>query len=166
MQRNTNDLLVGGWVFVLGCVAFVWFAGAVRARLVEAEGGSGMFATLAFAGAVVAAAFGMATPAGDIDAAINKDDISPATAGTLHHLGDAFFVGAELSAIVLLAAVAVLAWRTRVLPRWWGVLGGVVAIVLVIGPIGWAAMIFGLPIWTLGTTALLLRAPSRRRAAT
>jgi hypothetical protein len=35
---------------------------------------------------------------------------------------------------------------------------------LVIGPIGGAGLIFGIPIWTLGTTAfLLLRAPEPRR---
>jgi hypothetical protein len=37
-----------------------------------------------------------------------------------------------------------------------------IAIVLVIGPIGWAALIFGLPIWTLGTTWLLVR-PQREQ---
>jgi hypothetical protein len=31
------------------------------------------------------------------------------------------------------------------------------AVVLVIGPIGWAAMIFGPPIWTLATTFMLMR---------
>jgi hypothetical protein len=33
----------------------------------------------------------------------------------------------------------------------------IVAGVLVIGPIGWAAVIFATPIWTLATTWLLMR---------
>ena len=35
-----------------------------------------------------------------------------------------------------------------------------------VGPVGWAAVIFGLPIWTLGTSLfVLLRSPERMRAA-
>ncbi len=164
-QDNTNWVLLGGWLFMVGCLAFVWFAGAVRARLVQAEGERATFAAVAFAGAVATAVFGLLVPAGDVAAAINKDDVSAATAATFRRLADAFFAGAELSAIVLLAAIAVLAWRTNVLPRWWGVAGAVVAVVLVIGPIGWAALIFGLPIWTLGTSLLLARPRTIRRPA-
>jgi hypothetical protein len=50
-------------------------------------------------------------------------------------------------------------------PKWWGTVGGIVAVVLAIGPIGWAALIFGLPVWTLVTSVLLARTP-RSRAAT
>jgi hypothetical protein len=32
---------------------------------------------------------------------------------------------------------------------------------LVIGPIGWAALPLGLPIWVIGTTVFLLRLPAR-----
>ena len=41
----------------------------------------------------------------------------------------------------------------------------VVAVVLVIGPIGWAALIFATPIWTLGTSFMLLRSNARRPVA-
>jgi hypothetical protein len=108
---------------------------------------------------VLAAGFGMMIPLADIAGAINKSDISAATAGTFHRIGDAFFVGAELGLVVPFVAVAVLAWRTRVVPRWWAALGGFAALVLLIGPIGWAALIFGTPIWILGTTVFLLRGP-------
>src|SRR5262245_55208864 len=98
VKGNTNTVLLGGWLFMLGCLCFIWFAGMLRSRLLDAEGGSGTLSTLGFAGALATAVFGMAIPGGDIDAAINKSDISATTAGTLHHLGDLFFVGAELSA--------------------------------------------------------------------
>jgi ABC-type amino acid transport substrate-binding protein len=45
--------------------------------------------------AVAAAIFGIGTQA-DIGAAINASDVSAPTAGMFHHLGDLFFVGAEL----------------------------------------------------------------------
>jgi type IV secretory pathway TrbD component len=54
------------------------------------------------------------------------------------------------------------------LPRWWAYFAVLIAIVLVIGPIGWAALIFGTPLWILGTTWLLLRpeqAPATRQEA-
>jgi hypothetical protein len=71
-----------------------------------------------------------------------------------------FFVGAELALIVLVIGVAVLGFRTRVVPRWFASFGILLAVVLVVGPIGWAGLIFGLPVWTLVTTILLVR-PAR-----
>jgi hypothetical protein len=165
VDGNTNTILLGGWLFMVGCLCFVWFAAVLRSRLHAAEGAGGMLTTLAFAGALATAIFGMAIPAGDVDAAINKSDISATTAGTLHHLGDLFFVGAELFAILMLAAVAVHAFRTAALPRWWAIAGAVLAVVLVIGPIGWIGLLFGLPLWTLGTTILLVRPGARTAPA-
>ena len=78
---------------------------------------------------------------------------------------DVFFVTAELAAIVPLGAVAVIAWRTRALPRWWAAFSGLVANVLAIGPIGWAALIFGLPAWTLGTSLFVLERAAAVAAA-
>jgi hypothetical protein len=164
-RADSNWVLVGGWLFMLGCIAFVWFGSALRTRLVDAGSGQRSLATLAFAGIVGAAVSGLLIPAADIAGALNKNDIDGSTAATFHRLSDAFFVTTELAVIVPVAAISLLAWRTRVLPRWWAALGGLVAVVLAIGPIGWAALIFGLPIWTLGTAAILLWAPAARRAS-
>ncbi len=62
-------------------------------------------------------------------------------------------------------AVTALAYRTAVVPKWWRTVGAIVAVVLAIGPTGWAALIFGLPVWTLVTSVLLARTP-RSRAVT
>ena len=161
-QHNTNNVLSGGWLFMVGCLCFIGFAGALRSRMAAAESEPRTLSTIAFAGAVTTAVFGMLTHAGEVAAAIDKNDISPATAGALHHLNDAFFVGAELAAIVLVAAVAVLAFQTRVLPRWWGAYSILLAVVLLIGPIGWAGLIVGFPLWIVGTTLLLVRRPAQR----
>ncbi len=77
-------------------------------------------------------------------------------------LGDAFFVGAELTAILLMLGAGMVALRTGVFPKAWAWFSFFLALVLVIGPIGWAALLFGLPIWILGTTFFLVR----RRATT
>ena len=163
LNANQNLVIAGGWLFMTGCLAFIWFAGLLRSRLAEAEGGNHTLSTIGFAGAVAAAVFGIGTQA-QLASAINASEVSAPTAGMFHHLGDLFFVGAELSLIVLLASVAVLAFRVAAVPRWWGVFSGLIAVVLWIGPIGWAALIFGLPVWTLGTAILLVRAPRSRSA--
>ena len=164
-KSHTNTILLGGWAFMLGCLSFVTFMSGVRVRLADAVGEGSQLPGLALAGAAITGVAGMLTAAVDVAGAIDKSDIDPATAAVFHHSVDIFFVTAELGAILPLAAVAIVAWRTRVLPRWWAAFGGLVAIVLVVGPIGWLGLIFGLPIWTLGTSLfVLLRSPGRMRS--
>ena len=47
--------------------------------------------------------------------------------------------------------------RSALMPKWWAWFGFVLAVVLAIGPIGWAGLIFGLPVWVLVTTFFLVR---------
>jgi hypothetical protein len=163
VQHNSNTITIGAWTFMLGCVGLVIFAGLLRERLATAEGGNHLLANLAFGGAVASGVLGIGTNA-DIATAINKNEVSPAAAAAFHHLGDLFFMGAEVMLIPFVAAAAILAWRTAVLPRWWAVFGMIVAVVLAIGPIGWAALIFGTPVWLLGTSLLVGRRPRRNVA--
>jgi type IV secretory pathway TrbD component len=164
-RSHTNTILFGGWAFMLGCLSFVTFISGVRVRLAGAVGEGSQLPGLALAGAAIAGVAGMLTAAVDVAGAIDKSDIDPATAAAFHHSVDIFFVCAELGAILPIAAVAIVAWRTRVLPRWWAAFGGLVAIVLIIGPIGWLGLIFGVPLWTLGTSLfVLLRSPERMRS--
>ena len=148
-RAHTDTILLGGWLFMIGCAGFMTFVAGLRSRL-------GEVAPLAVAGAAIAALSGMLMAAVDVAGGLDKKDIVPATAATFHHAVDIFFVCAELTAILPIAAVAIVAWRTRVLPRWWAAFSGLVAVVLIVGPIGWIALIFGLPIWTLGTSLIVL----------
>jgi hypothetical protein len=165
--KSDSDMIgLGAWLFMLGCLGFVTFVSGLRVRLSGAAGRASQLPMLALVGAAMAGLSGMLTAAVDLAGAIDKNDIDPATAAAFHHSVDIFFVGAELAAILPLAAVAVLAWRTRVLPRWWAAFSGLVAVLLIIGPIGWLGLIFGVPIWTLGTSLfVLLRSPERMQAA-
>jgi len=165
IQGNQSPILLGGWLWMLGCLAFLVFAALLRPRLAEAEGGQHTVTTLAFASAAIASVFGLLIQAGDMGGAINHDSISAATAGTLHNFGDMFFIGAELALIPFFVGVAVVALRTRVLPAWWAAFSILIAVVLLIGPIGWAALIFGTPIWLLGTGLLVGSKPQRARRA-
>jgi hypothetical protein len=168
-RSNTNTILLGGWLFMLGCLGFVTFVSGLRQRLADAIGAASQLPGLAFAGAVMTGVFGMLFAATDVGGAIDKTEIGPATAAAFHHLGDVFFVCAELAAMLPIGVVAVVAWRTRVFPRWWAAFSGLLVILLLVGPVGWIGLIFGLPIWTLGTSLFVLlrsRAPMRTAAAT
>lgn len=165
-RSDSDSITMGAWLFMLGCLGFVAFAAGLRVRLAEAVGRASQLPGLVLAGAAMAGVMGMLTAAVDLAGGIDKNDIDPATAATFHHSTDIFFVGAELAAVLPLAAVAIAAWRTRVLPRWWAAFAGLVAIVLIAGPIGWIGLIFGVPIWTLGTSLfVLLGSRARMRTA-
>jgi len=163
IQGNQNPIISGSWLWMLGCLAFLWFVALLRPRLAEAEGGQHTVTTLAFAGASIATVFGLLIQSGDLGAAIDQDTISAATAGVMHNASDMFFVGAELALIPFFVGLAVVALRTGVLPKWWAVFSILIAIVLLIGPIGWAALIFGTPIWLLGTGLMVGSTPRTRR---
>jgi len=165
-KSDSDTIVMGGWLFMLGCLGFVAFVAGLRRRLAEAAGQASQLPGLALAGAAMAGVCGMLTAAVDLAGGIDKNDIDLATAATFHHSTDIFFVGAELAAILPLVAVAIVAWRTRILPRWWAAFAALVAVVLVVGPIGWLGLLFGVPLWTLGTSLfLLLRSPERMRSA-
>lgn len=164
-KSDSDSITLGAWLFMLGCLGFVTFVAGMRVRLAEAVGPASQLPGLALAGAAMAGVCGMLTAAVDLAGAIDKSEIDPGTAATFHHSSDIFFVGAELAAILPLAVVAIVAWRTLVLPRWWAAFAGLVAVVLLVGPIGWLGLIFGVPIWTLGTSLFVLLG-SRARVRT
>ena len=165
-RTNSDTILLGGWLFMLGCLGFVTFVSGLRLRLADVVGAASQLPGLAFAGAAMTGVFGMIFAATDVGGAVDKTEIGPTTAAAFHHLADVFFVCAELSAMLPIGVVAVAAWRTRILPRWWAVFGALLVVVLLVGPVGWIGLIFGLPIWTLGTSLfVLLRSPERVRAA-
>ena len=157
VSDDTNSILTGGWIFMIGCLAFLVFAVVLRERLAAAEGGTRLFTNIAFVGAVAAGAIGLLLPGPEIAAAISADDISASTAAALSNLGDGFFVAAELSVILLMLGTGMVVLRSALMPKWWAWFGFVLAVVLAIGPIGWAGLIFGLPVWVLVTTFFLVR---------
>jgi hypothetical protein len=165
-KSDSTSIILGGWLFGLGCLGFVTFMAGVRVRLAEAAGEASQLPGIALAGAAMAGLAGIFTAGVDLAGGINKNDIAPATAAAFHNSTDIFFVGAELAAILPVAAVAIVAWRTRVLPRWWAAFAGLVAVVLLVGPVGWLGVIFGMPLFTLGTSLfVLLRSPERLQTA-
>jgi hypothetical protein len=157
-QENGGTILAGGFIFQLGCLFFIWFLGTVWARLRWAEGGIGRLATTAFGGGIATAVFLLALPGADMAGALNEDEIAASTAEALRTVGDIFFIGAELSAAVLVAAVGLVAILTGALPRWVGWVSLALGLWLLIAPVGWAGLLFGFPLWVLLVSFFLWRA--------
>ena len=161
IKADATTILVSGWIFMAGCAAFLWFAVVLRERLAAAEGGSRVFSTVAFVGAVLVGALMMLTPGGEIAAAITAEEreISGSAVAALSVLGEAYISAATIAATLLMVGSAVVALRTRLFPRAWAWVTVAFAVVLVLGPIGWIALLLGLPLWVISTTVLLLRRP-------
>jgi hypothetical protein len=159
VQEDADTIILGGFLFMLGCLAFLWFAVVLRERLAAAEGGSRMLSNVAFVGAAVVGAFMMLTPGPEIAAAIiaEEQEVSASAAAAMRMLPEAFLVAAALSAILLMLGSGIVALRTRIFPKVWAWFSFLLALLLVIPWIGWAALLLGLPVWVIVTTIFLLR---------
>jgi hypothetical protein len=167
IQGNADTIILGGALFMLGCLAFLWFAVVLRQRLAAAEGGAGMFSDFAFVGAALVGAFMMLSPGPEMAAAIaaEEQEVSASAAAARRMLPEAFLVAAAFSAMLLMLGGGVVALRVRVLPKAWAWSSFLLAALLVIPPVGWAALLAGLPVWVIVTTVLLLRRDEPPRTA-
>jgi hypothetical protein len=162
--KNHDDaILAGTFVFMLGGVFFLWFAAFLRAALYRMEGSLGTLASTAYGGAIATGTCALLLPSSQAIGALNNDNLSPQAAQTLLMLGDTFFYAAELAAAVLLIPTAIVILRARaVLPVWLAWITLVIAVVLLIPPIGWAGLIFGVTLWTILVGLLLyVKAPPK-----
>lgn len=155
VQDDKNKIIAGTIIFLIGTGFFFWFLGSLRVRLLDAEGPVARLTAIAFAGGVATAVFlaGLLLPLSA--AAFSEDDIDASAASAMSHMGDAFFFGAEYMAPVFLTATALVVLRHGGLPNWLAWLSLLVALAMLIAPIGWAALIFGFPIWVLIVSVVL-----------
>jgi hypothetical protein len=157
--NDEQTILAGGFVFMLGALFFLVFLGALRVRLLAAEGPVGFLTAIAFAAGVAVGIFLLMLPAPDMAGALSRDELNGDAALAVNTLGDMFFLGAELSAALLLAAAGLLFIRTRVLQVWLGWASLVVALWLLIPPVGWAGLLLAFPLWTILVAVLLWMRP-------
>jgi hypothetical protein len=160
-DTKTNRLLVAMLLFGLGTSAFVWFLSSLATRLRAAEGSPRLPSIVLVAGAAAATVYTL-VPGVFAAGALAYDNLdrtlTPSTAETLWVLPDGFFYASEMIAVAFMGAAAISMLRTRAFPRWYGLVTGLIAVVLIIAPIGWAALLFGIPIWTLVTSVWLFAA--------
>jgi len=165
-QQHSDGILLAGLLWSIGVVLFIWFLGSLRSHFAAAEGGVGRLTALAYGGGLAAAVLTILIPAGDQVAALNKDEIDASGASVLHNLSDGFFVAAEYVLPVFFFASAILALRYAALPKWLGWLSVLIGLVLLVGPIGWAAYIFATPVWIIIVSVTLWMRAERTATTT
>lgn len=167
-EDESGRLLAGGFLFMLGSALFVYFLGSLRTRFWVAEGGAGRLTTIMFGSGVATAIFAAATQAPMIAGAITADETERAIDGgaaeVFAELGDGFFVAAETMLVVFFFASAVAILRTRAFPAWLGWVTLAFAVIAVIPWIGWAALVWGLPLWVLVVAIWMLTRETDRDA--
>jgi hypothetical protein len=154
-QDESNTILSGAFIFMLGSLFFLIFVGALRVRLVRAESESAFLSAIAFGAGLVVVALTLLIPGPNLAGALAKDDLTPEAAQALTVVDDAFFVGAELAAALLLIATGLAILRYGALPRWVAWISFLFALWLLIPPIGWAGLLVGVPLWTIIVAVLL-----------
>lgn len=156
---DADRVTAGSWAFMLGALCFVWFA--VRLTTALASGTSApatdSAARLATGAGVVTGVLLVLTAAPGLVAALGAEHLEAAAAQALDAVGGVMFVGAEMTGVVMLAALAVLASRAAAMPRAWTFATYALAGWLAVLPVGWVGLIAGVPLWTLATAALLTR---------
>jgi len=157
---DENAILAGGFVFMLGALFFLIFLGALRVRLRGAEGPTGFLTAIGYTAGLGAGFFLLMLPSADMAGALSNDELTGDAALAVNSLGDMFFIGAELLGALMLVIVGLLFIKTRVLPAWLGWASLVLALVMLIPPIGWAGLLLGLPLWTVLTSVLLWMRPA------
>src|SRR5512132_1177275 len=83
-----DAVVLGSFLLMLAAVAFIWFAGSLRAVLRRKEGGEGRL--IAIGGGVVAGVFMLAWPAVNLFGALFAEQLTAAQAQTFYLFGDVF----------------------------------------------------------------------------
>jgi hypothetical protein len=159
-RLESNAILASAFLFMLGSLFFLIFVGALRSRLVAFEGQGAFLTAIAFAGGLGVGFFTLMVPGPNLAGALAEEDLTPQAAQALVIVDDAFFIGAELSAALMLAAAAFAILQYGALPRWLAWVGLLFALWLLIPPIGWAGLLLGVPLWTLAAAVLMWMRPS------
>jgi hypothetical protein len=159
---NHVTILFGGFLFGLGALAFLVFVVAVH-RGVETRAPGTPLPTFVLAAGIVTTVFLLWFPGPNVAAAVRAGDqerpISPEVAETLWNLGNGVLPLIGLPAALLLAATAVAALATGLLPRWLAWTSVLLALVLVIPHVGWAVLLLVFPVWVVLVGVLLYRRP-------
>jgi hypothetical protein len=159
-QGETGTILASSFLFMLGSLFFLIFVGALRVRLAAAEGPTAFLTAIAFGAGLATGMFTILLAGPDLAGAISDDELTADSALTLSVIDDAFFVAAELTGALFLVATALVILRYRPLPRWLGWLSLVIALWMLIPPVGWAGLLLGFTLWTLLVSVLLWLRPA------
>jgi hypothetical protein len=156
-RDNRAMILTAATLHGLGGFLFLWFVASLRAVLGSLAVPAWLTAATVIGGtaggALMLGMMGGQSAGATTDVEVLTSDV----AIVFWRLAHIFFVAAELALAVFVGALAILALRRLVLTRWLGWFGLAVTILLLIPPIGWAALLFLLPIWLVAVSVVLWR---------
>ena len=156
LADSLDTLAIGAVLWGVGIIALIWFFDGLRTHVLPA---SGQLARLTYGFGFAAALFLLASSMPDVAGALASDnlerDLEGGAAEAISSLGDGFFIAAELMLAGFFFAVGLASVRARALPAWLGWISLALAVIALIPPIGWAVVVFALPIWVLLVSALL-----------
>ena len=117
--KYRSELLAQSLLFVLSAGVYLWFFGSLRSFLFRAEGKAGTLSTISFGAGVVWAGLQMVMQSFQVALAMGSGgDIEPSLAGMMSDLTYALSVIAYVPMAIMLAAVAVVAFRTKLFQLW------------------------------------------------
>ena len=165
-RDNRAMILTAATLHGLGGFLFLWFVASLRAVLGNLAAPAWLTAATVIGGTAGGALMLGMMGGQSAGATTDVEVLTPDVAIVFWRLAHIFFVAAELALAVFVGALAILALRRLALTRWLGWFGLVVTVLLLIPPIGWAALLFLLPLWLIAVSVALWRreAPSVENA--
>ena len=161
-RDHRTAILVAGLLHVLGGFFFLWFVAALADAWRRLDDELLWLRSAAVVSGATAAAMMLAlTGPQTAGATTDVELLSPDGSLALWRLSHGFFVAAEVAFSVFVAAVSLLSLAGVLLPRWLGWAGLVVALLLLIVPVGWIALLLFVPIWLVIVSVLAFRAFDR-----
>lgn len=157
---NTVAAPLRSFIFTLGLVSFVWFAGALTTMLRRAEGEPSWRPTVAMASAVLVVATVMF--GNEVAVTFRARDTDAQIAMYAFEEGQAAFANARVALGSFALCCGWIITSTRVLPRWHGWVAIAIGAALVLTRISWTSQIWLLPylafwLWMLALAVTLLR---------
>lgn len=162
---KATAIAIGMMLSLISVFFLAWFLAALRRHLMLFEGPDGWVSPLAWGGGVatlslLAAGFAL-NSAGALRA--REVGITPDAAAVLYDSSLALIgLAGSVAMAVLLSATAALTLQLGALPRWFGWVSAVLAVVGVVTPVSFALSLL-FPFW-VATAAVLLMRVSRRTA--
>jgi hypothetical protein len=153
---NRAQVQTSWFLFAAAFLLLVWFVWTLRNRLMAAEGAPGNLATLAFAAGMISvplwfvASSTFAAPAFDYEAA----DFDVQATQLLSSAGYGAFVGAQMVFAFTVFVTALLTFRTRIFPIWFGWASLIIGLILLFA-IAFIPFFFFLA-WLAAASALML----------
>ena len=155
--------LIGFFVFIAGLLFLLAFLGALRERLLAAEGEPGRLSALAFGAGIASLPLWAVSMllANAASFAANESSAFRVDPNTFRMLADtAYFawVAAVVVSSVVVWATSAVALRTSVLPRWYAQVGILAGVVQLFGFFFFPFFVWWL--WIIVTSILLISRPS------